>query len=733
MIQKIPKNPYIIGNPVSDATFFGRNDILWEVLQVLKHPQNNAIVLFGQRRIGKTSILCQLQAKLLKKGSCHPIIFFDLQYKVQWPLEKLLQNLAGKISEDLQQQEPDLGDLPEKTFKADWLPTLLNKLPPEKSLVLLFDEFDVLDDPESQQAGQAFFPYLSELLDIDRKRLNFVFVLGHNIDDMSNIASNFFKGAASSKRISLLNREDTFKLIRITENERDKTLLWEQDAQEEIWRLTQGHPYLTQHLCYRVWYNIYDNNPEKVPPTATLKQVVEEVEKGHILEASSNALQWLWNALPAAEQIVASVLAGGEGKSITKAQLPELLRQQGILAITSELRKAPTILTDWDLIELGKEGYCFRVELLRRWVTEYKPLTKLQEELDQVKSTAEYFYMQAEESYKKKQSKKAVEFLNKAFRITSDHLEANLLLADILLSQKRVKEARDKLEQLYHSQPQKVVGDKLIETLLLLAQKSRKEEQCQLYERVLELEPEHSEAKRQWPEIGQQLLIQFEAEENYDKALVLGEKLRKKYPNNRNWDEYLKRISYQNRLNKLYQDAERALKKKGNQENALTPLKELISLEPRYQQASRYLYLVVTGNDPKKRERIFVFSIFMAIMAAAASWLFLQNEIDTLNNELAKAQQQTSETRFVEEILSLEKGDFVVTIGIYGNEPLAQQEVDRITNDSPELKPKKYHNKKTGVWWVYIGDSYTKQSAEVLRVWATGVRGLEGVSVKKKE
>jgi tetratricopeptide (TPR) repeat protein len=732
MIQNNPTNPYIIGNPVSGATFLGRDDILQEVSQVLEDHNNNAIVLVGQRRIGKTSVLHQLQAKLLNKGSCHPISF-DLQYKAQWPLERLLQNLAEKISEDLQQQEPDLGALPEKTFKEKWLPELLGKKLPLKkeSLVLLFDEFDVLDDPESQQAGQAFFPYLSELLDIDRKRLNFVFVLGRNIDDMSNIVLNLFSKVSHNK-VSLLNREDTFKLIRITENERDKTLLWEKDALEEIWRLAQGHPYLTQLLCYRVWYNIHNENPEKVPPTATLKKVLEEVGQGRILEASSNALQWLWNALPAAEQIVASVLAG-EGKSITEAQLQDLLRQQGIRAITSKLRKAPASLKEWDLIELEKEGYCFRVELLRRWVAKYKPLSDLQEELDQVKSTAEYFYMQGEESYKKKQSKKAVEFLEKALRITSDHLEANLLLATILLSQKRVKEARDKLEQLYHSQPKKAVRDKLIETLLLLAQKGRKPEQCQLYERVLELEPEHSEAKRQWPKIGQQLLTQYEAEENYEEALVLADKLRQKYPDNRNWDEYLERIKYQNQLNKLYQDAKRALKKKGNQENALTPLKELISLEPRYQQASRYLYLVVTGKDPKKRERrLVVFSVFMVVMVAA-SWLFLQNEIDTLNTELAKAQQQTSETRFVEEILSLEKGDFVVIIGIYGNESLAQQEVDRITNDSPELKPKKYHNKKTGVWWVYIGDSYTKQSAEVLRVWATGVRGLEGVNVEKKE
>ena len=56
-------NPYIAGNPVGDShAFIGRDDVLREVRRVLRHPHSNAIVLFGQRRIGKTSVLQHLQA-----------------------------------------------------------------------------------------------------------------------------------------------------------------------------------------------------------------------------------------------------------------------------------------------------------------------------------------------------------------------------------------------------------------------------------------------------------------------------------------------------------------------------------------------------------------------------------------------------------------------------------------------------------------------------------------------
>ncbi|RKZ92611.1 MAG: hypothetical protein DRR19_03735 [Candidatus Parabeggiatoa sp. nov. 1] len=94
-------NPYVAGNPVGDSpAFIGRADVLRDVLRVLRHPEENAIVLYGQRRIGKTSVLQELEAKLPKEGGYHPI-FFDLQDKAQWPLARVLQEFAQKISDKL--------------------------------------------------------------------------------------------------------------------------------------------------------------------------------------------------------------------------------------------------------------------------------------------------------------------------------------------------------------------------------------------------------------------------------------------------------------------------------------------------------------------------------------------------------------------------------------------------------------------------------------------------------
>ncbi len=115
----LPLNPYIAGNPVGDSpAFIGRADVLREVSRVLRRLQQNAIVLYGQRRIGKTSVLLQLQAQLRAEGSYRPI-YFDLQDKSANSLEQVVLELARSIAHELELAEPNLGDDPDKFFRSD--------------------------------------------------------------------------------------------------------------------------------------------------------------------------------------------------------------------------------------------------------------------------------------------------------------------------------------------------------------------------------------------------------------------------------------------------------------------------------------------------------------------------------------------------------------------------------------------------------------------------------------
>ena len=542
----IPLNPYVAGNPVGDSpAFVGRADVLREVLRVLRRPQDNAIVLFGQRRIGKTSILQHLAAWLPPEGPYRPV-YFDLQDKADWPLDRVLQDLARTIAHTLGQPGPNLVPDPATAFRQEWLPAVLGDLPDGYSLLLLFDEFDVLADPKAKQAVAAFFPYLRDLLASDPRRLQFVFVIGRNIHDLANIALSLFKGTPY-QRVSLLDKEDTIKLVRLSEA--NGTLRWTLPAMLYVYKLTNGHPFLTQQVCSHVWERAYDEEPDE-PPVVTPADVEAAVHDA--LEASRNTLEWLWDGLPPAERVVASALAEAGPGPITQDELEHVLHESGVRVLIRELQNAPKLLQDWDLIEPTDSAYRFRVELLRRWIAEHKPLRRVQEELDRIEPAADSLYQAALGLYRGGQLDEAIAPLRQAINLNPNHVGVNQLLADILLAQGQPGEAQQLLERLYEYQPT-AARPRLVQALLAQAHVAESDdEQLNLYKKVLELDPTHSEATTRMEEIAQ--------------------------------------------LADQYQRALRALESEDSQ-TAQELLARVVAVYPGYEEATRYLHEAVTGED----------------------------------------------------------------------------------------------------------------------------------------
>ena len=150
-------NPYTAGNPVhGPEKFIGRADILRDALRVLQHPEANAIVLYGQRRIGKTSVMLHLQ-KQLSAGDAYQPVYFDLQNRASLPLEHVLYQMAQKISAVMAAELPEREQFERdaRFFAETFLPAACQPLQ-HRHLVMLLDEFDVLDQPQREQAGKTF-------------------------------------------------------------------------------------------------------------------------------------------------------------------------------------------------------------------------------------------------------------------------------------------------------------------------------------------------------------------------------------------------------------------------------------------------------------------------------------------------------------------------------------------------------------------------------------------------
>jgi tetratricopeptide (TPR) repeat protein len=479
-------NPYTTGISVGGSdSFVGRIDILNKVEQILLHQRQNAIVLFGQRRMGKTSILKELEKRLKTKQEYKPV-FFDLLGKTYQPLQDTLQELAYLICDVLETDEKQLDST--DTFQQ-WLSNILEQYQ-DISLVLLLDEFDALeDDAQFRNAQESFFHYLRDKLLEISPRINFVFALGRNIGDLSNVAMSVFKGIQSAK-VSLLTYDDTVQLIKFSEI--NASLKWSDESIEKVWELTNGHPFLTQALCSCIWENISSHEPI-TKLFHVEKNIAVALETGH------TALEWLWGGLPPAEKIISSIIASQKIISTTELSTQLKNSNAGIVNIKDPVHS----LKRWDLIDFDDKtkNLSFRVELIRQWVAENKPIDDVLEEIDHVDERADNFYKLAV-SYRKSAKtdedyEQAKGHLKQALELNPSHTGANQLHVDILIKQHLFDEARKKLETIYTYNPN-LARNLLIYVLKELAkQTTNGVESIEYYEEILKLDPEDKNIEKE--------------------------------------------------------------------------------------------------------------------------------------------------------------------------------------------------------------------------------------------
>ena len=489
-------NPYTVGPPLRSAKgFFGRQNIIDWVLKELSNPNTNALVLLGQRRIGKTSLLHQIRHVLPRNRFL--AIYFDLQDKAEQPLGQVLADIADTIADELE-LEPfpvDAYDNRGRHFERTFLSSLYDTIGEGIRPVFLFDEFDVLDKLAEEQlpetaAAKAFFPFLRHLMNKD-PRLAFVFVVGRRADDLSVDFTATFK-TSLQQEIWVLERESTEALIR--QGEGDGTLQFSTDAIERIIKLTNGHPYFTQLLCQRLW----DNSHESL-------QIISPIEVDAVvptaLQMGNQALVWLWNGLSPAEKIYAAALAevGGEKTNISEEHVIAVLAEYAPRLRTREVEMAPTDLVKRRVLDVvGDREYRFAIELFRRWVQDNKPLRDVKDEMDRVDELADQYFNIGLRLFTNREWQGAVDEFQRALTRYQHHFRARLYLGETYLELGRIDEAVTELEQAYELDKDETrlpLVRALIRQGHIKAEAGHEDLALSNFDRVLELSPREQTAK----------------------------------------------------------------------------------------------------------------------------------------------------------------------------------------------------------------------------------------------
>lgn len=446
-INSKPLNPYVAGVPLSNPDgrgFYGREDIFNFVHSALAAEQRSAILLYGQRRIGKSSILRQLPNRLPAEFVC---VFFDLQGKGSMELDQVLYGLGRAIADQLKIPRPDRGETTEETFADQFLERVIHALDnhPER-LILLFDEFDVVDEKiaGSNVAAHRFMNFLRNLINIE-PRIGYILVVGRKTEELSEAFNSSLLKDSVQMRIARLKKDQAARLIR---EPSQGYLLFTEEAIESIYDLAGGNPYCTQLLCLTIWSNCTATNqsfPVEVNPTHVDEALLPAMELGTL------GLNWMFDGLTnPAHRIFLSALAKAVDSSSSSyaslSMIEKVLLKRHIAVDTHEIMTAPRELEQWDVINSGKYGFQFSVKMVGVWIRQKRPLELLEKEVRYTNPKAYNYYELAVEAHRSGNLDRAVSDYKGALEANPVFLEAQKGLATALRERNKDEDLEASIE-----------------------------------------------------------------------------------------------------------------------------------------------------------------------------------------------------------------------------------------------------------------------------------------------
>ena len=373
-------NPYIAGNPVTGTEmFFGREDVFDFVRQTLMgQHRDNVIVLYGQRRTGKTSVLYQMRSHI---GARYLCVFTDLHGFALEGISGFLWELANHILRVLRREYqielPRLNRLefmvdPRDFFENEFLNQVWSAIG-DRHLLLMLDESVRLE--EQVRAGkleQEIFEYMRHLMQ-HYDRLNFLFSLGSGLEEMEKEYSFLFS-VGLYKKISFLDHDAATALITLPAKDYYQV---ESTALERILQITSGHPYYAQLLCHSL-FNRWQHQQVPCMEAQDVEEILDEV-----VERGLAVLKHIWEESTPSEKAVMVGMATAMGISNTSVGVDDINQaweHYDVVIPEGEIANAIRSLIARDVIT-GQDKYIFTVDLQRLWLQKYRRLDWVKEEI----------------------------------------------------------------------------------------------------------------------------------------------------------------------------------------------------------------------------------------------------------------------------------------------------------------------------------------------------------------
>jgi outer membrane protein assembly factor BamB len=380
-------NPYRAGPPLhadESEVFFGRKQDITFLREKLISPiGRNNVLLIGQRRSGKTSLLYRFIAGVRPQDACVPILVDFQNLAEKQSSAQLLQGMALTIFNALQHEaittaHPNTLDFDEDPTSA--FDQFLDQatMVHGKTLILLIDEVETLNHMvDSRTLSPSFFIYLRSLMQ-HRHNISFLLAGAPRLLHLKTPYWTELVNVLLTYQLSALKPEEATDLI--TQPVRNK-LTYGALALDKLHRLTDSQPYFTQLMCEALVR--YCNHAQKSYVNSNDVDIVSEEVIGQ-----SDHFHWIWNESEREKtaHFVLSALAqetGEEDHLFTIEEIKDSFEYERYTFERHKVANALNLLVQQGFVKeevYGSRQYRIPTGLLRVWLRKMKPLDQLVQE-----------------------------------------------------------------------------------------------------------------------------------------------------------------------------------------------------------------------------------------------------------------------------------------------------------------------------------------------------------------
>lgn len=371
-------NPYIFGAPVKTRDmFFGREDVFAFLQEHLTGTyQDNVIMLYGQRRTGKTSILYQLlQSNPLTETYLPVLISLEGLQDFETNAHVFLE-IARKLAGTLHIRPPraEQLDVTNSYFRYNFLEKRVKPRLGNRKLLLMIDEYEVLEacvENPKTQVSSVLFHQLRHLMQ-HYEWLSFILVGSYKLEELEAQYWKEFTGALYHT-ISFLDGESARALIEIPA--RNFSVQYSADAVERLLELSGNHPYFLQSLCRFAYSN------GAATGQITRQQVEDAIHP--CMEAIRNGFESIWRDVKDDEQVILATTAHMDSLYVTIADIVGQLEYWRIDWALEKVKDLVRQVERKEFLERTElQHYRYSVPFLEHCIHTYQPIDTVLDTLE---------------------------------------------------------------------------------------------------------------------------------------------------------------------------------------------------------------------------------------------------------------------------------------------------------------------------------------------------------------